>query len=76
MANTTQERLKSLLEREYGTKTDEQQLIGDQYDLDSLSIVEMYLFIEDEFGISIPEEDRKMKITLSDLVAVVEKYSK
>lgn len=52
------------------------QLIGDQYDLDSLSIVEMYLFIEDEFGITIPEEDRKMKITLSDLVAVVEKYSK
>ncbi len=72
MANEIQERLKTLLAKEYGAEVDEQKLIGDQYDLDSLSIVEMYLFIEEEFNIEIAEANRKMKVSLTDLVAVVE----
>jgi acyl carrier protein len=76
MASQTQERLKFLLEKEYGAKVDEAKPIGEQYDLDSLGLVEMYMLIEEEFGIVVPEEDRKMKIALDDLVNIVEKASK
>ena len=76
MENQIQERLKALLAKEYGAEVDEQKMIGDQYDLDSLSIVEMYLFIEEEFGVEVPEVDRKMKVSLADLVAIVEKVRK
>ena len=72
MAKQVQERLSILLEQQYGAKLDEHQLISDQYDLDSLSIVEMYLFIEEEFGIQIADERRKMKVKLTDLVALVQ----
>ena len=76
MASQTQERLKFLLEKEYGAKVDEAKPIGEQYDLDSLGLVEMYMLIEEEFGIVVPEEDRKMKSALGDLVNIVEKASK
>jgi len=75
METEIKQKLKVILERDYGDAVDESQQISDQYDLDSLSIIELYLILEDEFGISIPDELRKMKVTLEDLVALIQKQS-
>ena len=38
---------------------------------DSLSVVELIMALEDEFGISIPEEEAKSITTIGDIVAVI-----
>jgi len=40
---------------------------------DSLDIVEMLIALEDEFKISVPDEDAKNLLVIGDLVAYVEK---
>ena len=45
--------------------------VADTFDLDSLSILELYLILETEFKISIPDEQRKMNVTVGDLVNLV-----
>ena len=39
---------------------------------DSLDVVEMLITLEDEFGISVPDEDAKSLTTIGDLVNYVE----
>jgi acyl carrier protein len=52
--------------------TPEASLIDD-LGVDSLSMVEIIYAIEDNFGLSIPEEDSKDLITVGDAVAYVKK---
>lgn len=40
---------------------------------DSLDIVEMLMTLEDEFGISIPDEDAIKLKTIADIVSYIEK---
>jgi len=43
--------------------------------VDSLEMVSIYLAVEENFDIKIPDEDANALITLNDLVAYVEKKS-
>ena len=40
---------------------------------DSLSVVELIMAFEDEFGVTIPEEEAKSVVTIGDIVAIISK---
>ena len=43
---------------------------------DSLDIVEMLMMLEDEYGITIPDQDAMKLSTIGDIVAFMEKQGK
>ena len=43
---------------------------------DSLDVVELLISLEDDYGISIPEEDIAGVKTVKDIVAMIEKFQK
>lgn len=75
MENEILIKLNALLDREYGITNIESSELAERYDLDSLSIIELYLMIETEFNISIPDERRKMKITVDGLAELIKELS-
>ena len=59
---------------EEGKLTDETR-IRDDLEADSLEMIELVMEIEDEFGISIPDEDAEKIVTVGDAVKYVEEHS-
>lgn len=47
----------------------------DDLDVDSLAMVEIIVGVEEEFGVTIPDEDSKNLKTVGDAVAYVEAHS-
>ncbi len=66
-----QELLSEQLNIDKATITRETNIIDD-LKADSLDVVEMLITLEDEFGISVPDEDAKSLTTIGDLVNYVE----
>ena len=66
-----QELLSEQLNIDKATITRETNIIDD-LKADSLDVVEMLITLEDEFGISVPDEDAKSLTTIGDLVMYVE----
>ena len=50
--------------------------IVDDLGADSLDVVELLSRLEDEFGITIPDEDVENLVTVSDVAAEIEKLAK
>ena len=46
--------------------------IMEDFDADSLDVVDMVMSLEDEFGIEVPDEDAEKFQTVSDIVSYVE----
>ena len=70
MGNEVRRKLIAFFESEHST-FDPTAGIADQFDLDSLEIVEMYLMLENEFAVSIPDDKRKMKADLEYLTDLI-----
>ena len=51
--------------------TDDKEIVKD-LGADSLDIVEMLMNLEDEYGISVPEEEAVNIITVADIVKIIE----
>ena len=49
--------------------------IMEDFDADSLDVVDMVMSLEDEFGIEVPDEDAEKFQTVSDIVSYVEAKS-
>ncbi len=47
----------------------------DDLDVDSLAMVEIIVGVEEEFGVTIPDEDSKNLKTVGDAVAYIESHS-
>lgn len=47
----------------------------DDLGADSLEVVELIMALEDEFGISIPDEDAEKIVTVQDAMTYVEQHS-
>ena len=50
--------------------------IADDLGADSLDVVELLISLEDDYGISIPEEDIVNVKTVQDIVDMIEKFNK
>jgi acyl carrier protein len=46
--------------------------LKDDLGIDSLDAIEIIMYVEDEFGIEIPDEEAEHMITVGDIVAYVE----
>ena len=50
--------------------------VGKDLGADSLDVVELLISLEDDYGISIPEEDIVNVRTVQDIVDMIEKFNK
>jgi acyl carrier protein len=64
-------RLIDYLSTDFGSEPDISESLSEQYDLDSLSILDLYLQIENIFNIEIPEQDRKMDVKFDELFSLI-----
>lgn len=79
MATTEEirERLAGIVNDVAGVETDEVQLdksFVDDLNVDSLAMVEIIVGCEDEFGVTIPDEESKNLKTVGDAVAYIENH--
>lgn len=72
MENEIVAKINQILDLEYVIADKTKDHIADRYDLDSLSIMELYIILEKEFGISIPDKFRKMQVTVDDLQKLIQ----
>ena len=74
-----QEKIVKMIANKLGKKAEdiklESRLIED-LGADSLDIVEMLMMLEDEYGITIPDQDAMKLSTIGDIVAFMEKQEK
>lgn len=79
MDNNTFEKVAALIADQLGidkaTVTPEKEVVKD-FGADSLDIVEMLMGLEEEYGITISEEDAGNVKTVGDIVALIEKHAK
>ena len=77
--NTTFEKVKDIIAKQLSVKletvTDESN-IAEDLGADSLDLVEILMSLEDEFGISIPDEAIPQIKTIKDVVAFIENNKK
>ncbi len=77
---TTEEirsKLADLVNDVAGTSVDDVQLdksFVDDLDIDSLAMVEIIVGCEEQFGLTIPDEDSKKLVTVGDAVAYIEAH--
>lgn len=70
-----EERLKGLLINELSLPADKVSLearFDEDLEVDSLGVVELLMAMEDEFGVSIPDEDAESITTVAEAVDIVE----
>ena len=60
----------------YADKISSDSKILDDLGADSLDVVELLSRLEDEFGITIPDEDVETLVTVGDVAAEIEKLTK
>ena len=73
------EQIKERLSSQLGVDKDKITMdtnVMDDLGADSLDLVELFMCLEDELGISIADEDAVNIKTIGDLVSLLEKYSK
>lgn len=79
MDNNTFEKVAALIADQLGidkdTVTPDKEVVKD-FGADSLDIVEMLMGLEEEYGITISEEDAGNVKTVGDIVALIEKHAK
>ncbi|MDY4187492.1 MAG: acyl carrier protein [Candidatus Borkfalkiaceae bacterium] len=79
MDNNTFEKVAALIADQLGIDkaavTPEKEVVKD-FGADSLDIVEMLMGLEEEYGITISEEDAGSVKTVGDIVALIEKHAK
>jgi len=56
-------------------KVDAESKIIDDLGADSLDVVELTMAVEDEFGVTIPDQEAEKLITVGDVIQHVEKNS-
>ena len=76
MENQIEQQLKEVLSREYGEPVGEGTSISDLYDLDSLSVLEFYLIVEEAFEIEVPSEMKKLNASVSDVALMISELKK
>lgn len=73
----TLEKVKSLIAEQLGISvekiTEDSKLVED-LGADSLDTVEMLMTLEEEFGVSIPDEDAMQLSTVKSIVELIEKH--
>lgn len=72
------ERIRSMLAEQLDIEEDKITLesnILDDFEADSLDVVDMIMSLEDEFGVEIPDEDVENLHTVGDVVRYVEENS-
>ncbi len=72
------ERIRSMLAEQLDLEEDKITLesnILDDFEADSLDVVDMIMSLEDEFGVEIPDEDVENLHTVGDVVRYVEENS-
>ena len=77
--NTTFEKVKDIIAKQLSVKPEEiknDSNIAEELGADSLDLVEILMSLEDEFGISIPDEAIPEIKTINDVVAFIEKNKK
>lgn len=76
---TTLEQIQTLLSEQLGVSKDkitkEARVIED-LGADSLDVVELLMTMEDEFGITVEDEDAIKLKTIGDILALIEKHTK
>lgn len=76
---TTLEKIQSLLSEQLGVSKDkitkESRVIED-LGADSLDVVELLMTMEDEFGITVDDEDAIKLKTIGDILSLIEKHKK
>lgn len=65
------QRLIDYLVEDFGSEPNLNGSLSDQYDLDSMSILDLYLQVENIFNIEIPEQDRKMDVKFDELFSLI-----
>lgn len=77
--NTTLEKVREIICKQLSVKPEqatEEANIAEDLGADSLDLVEILMSLEDEFGISIPDEAIPEIKTIKDVVAYIEKNKK
>jgi acyl carrier protein len=77
MASSVFARLKRLIIEQLGVDEDEVVPAAsfiDDFNADSLELVELTTAVEEEFGIKIPDEDVKRLLTVQDAVDYIEEH--
>lgn len=72
---STEHRVLSVLGDYIGIITeslDSKAILTDMYRIDSLDMMELVMGIEEEFGISIPDDTISVMVTVSEIVRVVD----
>lgn len=76
---TTLEKIQNLLSEQLGVSKDkitkESRVIED-LGADSLDVVELLMTMEDEFGITVDDEDAIKLKTIGDILSLIEKHKK
>lgn len=76
---TTLEKIQTLLSEQLGISKDkitkESRVIED-LGADSLDVVELLMTMEDEFGITVDDEDAIKLKTIGDILSLIEKHTK
>ena len=78
-AKTTLEKVREIIAKQLSVKLEtvkEESNIAEELGADSLDLVEILMALEDEFGISIPDEAIPQIKTIKDVVAFIEKNKK
>ena len=74
-----QEKIIKMIASKLGTKVEEVTLnsrLIEDLGADSLDIVEMLMMLEDEYGITIPDQDAMQLSTIGDIVKFMESQGK
>ena len=74
-AETIKELIAKQLNKPVAEVTEDKEVVKD-LGADSLDVVELLISLEDEFGVSIPEDDIVNVKTVGDIVAMLEKLNK
>ena len=73
------EKVRAMLAKQLNLQEDKIKLESDivkELGADSLDVVELLISLEDDYGISIPEEDIANVKTVKDIVEMIEKFQK
>ncbi len=73
------EKVRAMLAKQLNLQEDKIKLESDivkDLGADSLDVVELLISLEDDYGISIPEEDIANVKTVKDIVEMIEKFQK
>lgn len=73
------EKIKKLIAKELNIVTDKitpESKLSEDLDVDSLDAIELIMTLEEEFGISIPDNEAQKFKTVGDIITFIEKTKK